>query len=162
MDALPIIVQSALEHKLPPKIDYGIAFIGCGGIVNYGHIPAYKAHGFNMIGGYDINQEVAGKTVREHNLQKVYGTLDEVLSDPNVQIVDIAVLPWEQKKIVTKAVSAGKHLLCQKPFSDHYVEAVGMTDLAQASRLKDRSPSTVSLEFDHSYHAGASHGRLAG
>ncbi len=136
MDTMPIIVQSALEHRLPPKIDYGIAFIGCGGIVNYGHIPAYKAHGFNMIGAYDINQEVAVKTVRDHNLQKVYETLDEVLLDPTVQIVDIAVLPWEQKKIVAKAVSAGKHLLCQKPFSDHYAEAVEMTDLAQPANRK--------------------------
>lgn len=136
VDSIPHIIQAALEHRLPPKTDYGIAFIGCGGIVNYGHIPAYKAHGFNMIGGHDINQEAATKTVREHNLQKVYETLDEVLLDPAVQIVDIAVLPWEQKNIVAKAVAAGKHLLCQKPFSDHYAEAVEMTNLAQQANLK--------------------------
>src|SRR5689334_18020713 len=123
MDSVPVIVRSALEHQLPPKTDYGIAFIGCGGIVNYGHIPSYRAHGFNMIGGYDINQEAAAKTVRDHGLKKVYATLDEVLNDPVVQIVDVAVLPWEQKNIVAKAVAAGKHLLCQKPFSDRYAEA---------------------------------------
>ena len=61
MDRLPPVIQSALEPKLPPKIDYGIAFIGCGGIVNYGHIPSYKTHGFNMIGGYDISLEAARK-----------------------------------------------------------------------------------------------------
>ena len=47
VDSLPPVIQSALEHKLPLKIDYGIAFIGCAGIVNNGHIPAYKVHGFN-------------------------------------------------------------------------------------------------------------------
>jgi predicted dehydrogenase len=136
IDSIPYVIQSALEHKLPPKIDYGIAFIGCGGIVNYGHIPSYKANGFHMIGGYDLNHEAAEKTTQEHGLEKVYGSLDEVLLDPMVQIVDIAVLPWEQKDIVAKAVAAGKHLLCQKPFSDHYAEAVEMTNLAEQAGLK--------------------------
>jgi predicted dehydrogenase len=136
MDSLPSILRSAFEHKLPPKVDYGIAFIGCGGIVNYGHIPAYKASGFHMIGGYDLKPEAAEKTVQEHGLEKVYGSLDEVLLDPLVHIVDIAVVAWEQKNIVAKAVAAGKHMLCQKPFSHHYAEAVEMTDLAEQAGLK--------------------------
>ncbi len=58
IDSIPVVIQSAFMHKLPPKIDYGIAFVGCGGIVNYGHIPSYQANGFNLIGGYDINPKV--------------------------------------------------------------------------------------------------------
>ena len=136
MDTIPPVVRSAFERKLPPKIDYGIAFIGCGGIVNYGHIPAYKASGFNMIGGYDLNHEAAEKTVQVHGLNKIYESLEDVLLDPRVQIVDIAVLPWEQRHIVEKAVAAGKHLLCQKPFSNQYSEAVEMTRLAEQAGLK--------------------------
>ena len=136
MDGIPPVVRSAFERKLPPKIDYGIAFIGCGGIVNYGHIPAYQASGFNMIGGYDINHEAAEKTVQVHGLNKVYESLEEILLDPSVQIVDIAVLPWEQRSIVEKALAAGKHLLCQKPFSNQYAEAVEMTRLARQAGLK--------------------------
>jgi predicted dehydrogenase len=136
IDSVPQVVQSALERKLPPKIDYGIAFIGCGGIVNYGHIPAYRASGFNMIGGYDVNYEAAEKTVQTHGLSRVYESLDELLLDPNIEIVDIAVLPWDQREIVEKAVSAGKHLLCQKPFSTNYSEAVEMTALARQAGLK--------------------------
>ena len=136
IDSIPPVVQAAFERKLPPKIDYGIAFIGCGGIVNYGHIPAYKASGFNLIGGYDLSHEVAAKTVQTHGLDKVYGSLDEVLRDPGIQIVDIAVVPWEQRDIVKKAVTARKHLLCQKPFSNKYAEAVEMTTLARQAGLK--------------------------
>jgi predicted dehydrogenase len=136
IDSIPQVIRSAFERKLPPKIDYGIAFIGCGGIVNYGHIPAYKASGFNLIGGYDRNHEAAEKTAHEHGLEKVYVSLDEVLLDPMVQIVDIAVVPWEQKGIVAKAVAARKHLLCQKPFSNQYAEAVEMTNLTQQVGLK--------------------------
>lgn len=136
MDSLPAILRSALDHKLPSKTDYGIAFIGCGGIVNYGHIPAYKSHGFHMIGGYDLNHGSAENTVREHGLPRLYKSLEDLLSDPAVQIVDIAALPWVQKELVTKAVAAGKHMLCQKPFSDTYAEAVEMTSMAQQTGLK--------------------------
>lgn len=136
MDALPLILRSALEPRLPPKTDYGIAFIGCGGIVNYGHIPSYKTHGFKMIGGYDINPEASKKTVQDHDLQKVYDTLDDVLNDPLVQIVDIATMAWDRYAIVTKASAACKHMLCQKPLSDVYSEAVEMVDVAQHAGLK--------------------------
>jgi predicted dehydrogenase len=134
--SIPDVIQSALEHKLPPKIDYGIAFIGCGGIVNYGHIPSYKTHGFNMIGGYDIDPEAARKTVQEHGLQKVYVTLDDVLNDPRIQIVDIATMAWDRRAIVETVSAAGKHMLCQKPLSDKYSEAVRMTDTARRANLK--------------------------
>ena len=136
IDAVPQVVRSAFERKLPPKIDYGIAFIGCGGIVNYGHIPAYRASGFNLIGGYDLNHEAAKKTVQAHGLSKVYESLDELLLDPSIQIVDIAVMPWGQRDIVEKSLGAGKHVLCQKPFSSRYAEAVEMTALAQRAGLK--------------------------
>ncbi len=135
-DSLPPFVQSALERKLPPKIDYGIAFVGCGGIVNYGHIPAYKASGFKMLGGYDINPVAAEQTVKAHGLSKVYASLDELLDDPKVEIVDIAVVPWEQLAIVRKVTAAKKHVLCQKPLSDKYAEAVEMVELARQARLK--------------------------
>ena len=56
--------------QLPAKADYGIGIVGCGGIVNYGHSPAYEAHGFNRIGGYDINPEAVTRTEQEHGLEK--------------------------------------------------------------------------------------------
>jgi predicted dehydrogenase len=136
MDSLPPFVHAALQRALPPKIDYGIAFIGCGGIVNYGHIPAYQASGFRMIGGYDIRPEAAQQTVRKHGLATTYDSLDEALQDPAVQILDIAILAWEQKQVVARAVAAGKHILCQKPLSEDYAEAVAMTELARQAGVK--------------------------
>jgi predicted dehydrogenase len=136
LDSIPDVIQSAFVRKLPPKTDYGIAFVGCGGIVNYGHIPSYKANGFNLIGGYDINPEAAEKTVQTHGLKRLYTSLDELLSDPSVQIVDVAVVPEQQWNVVSKVIASGKPLLCQKPFSVNYAKAVEMTNLAQQAGLK--------------------------
>lgn len=135
-DALPEIIQTALARHLPPKTDYGIAFVGCGGIVNYGHIPSYQASGFKLLGGFDVNRAAAEETVQKHGLGKVYGSLDEVLADPQVEIVDVAVLPWAQPEIVAKITAAKKHLLCQKPFSVDYAQAVAMTQRAEEAGVK--------------------------
>jgi len=100
--SIPPVIQSVFELRLPPKIDCGIAFIGCGGIVNYGHIQAYRASGFHLIGGYDLNREAAEKTVRTHGLEKVYESLDDLLLDSSIEIVDISVLPWDQRDIIER------------------------------------------------------------
>src|SRR4029079_13218965 len=102
------------KPKLPPKTDYGIGLIGCGGIVNYAHLPAYKAHHLNVVACFDANPEAAFKTAEKHGIPKVYTVLDELFADGDVEIVDIAVQPWHQLEIAKKALAAGKHLLCQK------------------------------------------------
>jgi predicted dehydrogenase len=89
-----------------------------------------------MLGGYGLNRDAAEKTVKTHGLSKVYSSLDEVLADPEVEIVDIAVMAWSQFEIAQKAIAAKKHLLCQKPFSDKYAGAVKMVELAREAGVK--------------------------
>src|SRR4051812_32553908 len=84
------------KPRFGQKTDYRIAFCGTGGIVQYAHIPAYKKAGFNILGCYDLHSETARTVAALHDIPKIYVTLDELLADPNVEIVDIAVPPWEQ------------------------------------------------------------------
>ena len=124
------------KPKLGKKTDYGIAFIGTGGIVQYAHIPAYKKAGFNLVGCYDLNYETAKKVAAEHGIPHVYKTLDELLAAPEVEVVDIAVPPWEQLKVVTKVAAAGKHMLCQKPLADNFSDAKQIVELAKKAGVK--------------------------
>ena len=99
------------KPKLPQRMDRGIGIIGTGGIVNYAHMPAYKKAGFKVVGVTDRNREQAERTAKEHGIGKVYSTVDELLRQPEIEIVDIAVYPAEQVAIVEQATAAGKHLL---------------------------------------------------
>jgi hypothetical protein len=54
------ILQVHYKPRIPEKTDYGIGIVGCGGIVNYAHLPAYKAHKLNIVACYDINADSAG------------------------------------------------------------------------------------------------------
>jgi predicted dehydrogenase len=124
------------KPKLPRSLDHGIGIVGTGGIVNYAHLPAYKKAGFKIVGVTDKNRAQAEKTACEHGISKVYASTDDLLTDPEVRIVDVAVYPDVQPGIVEQATAARKHLLCQKPFADEYAKAVRCVDLAQKANVK--------------------------
>lgn len=124
------------KPKMPCRLDHGIGIVGAGGIVNYAHLPAYKRAGFKVVAITDKNADAAQKTSREHGIPRVYGSVDEVLGDPDVEIVDIAVYPAAQAEIVEKAAASGKHMLCQKPFADEYSKAVRNVELAAKANVK--------------------------
>ena len=132
-DILPHLEYSPI---LPKRLDHGIGIIGAGGIVNYAHLPAYKKAGFKVVGITDRESDRAERTAKEHSIPRVFASVDELLADPQVKIVDIAVYPKEQAVIVEQATDAGKHLLCQKPFAEEYSKAVRNVELAERAGVK--------------------------
>jgi predicted dehydrogenase len=124
------------QIALPPKHDYGIGIVGCGGIVNYAHLPAYKAHGLNVVVCYDIDQGAARRTAQEHGIARVARSLAELLADESIQVVDIAVPPQHQLTTVEQAAAAGKHMLCQKPMALSYQDAARIVEIARSGGVK--------------------------
>lgn len=134
MDLAGYAVSDAIV--LPPRTDFGIGVIGCGGIVNYAHLPAYRQAGFRVLSCFDRDPDAAERTAREHGIPRVNGSIDELLADPEIEIVDIAITPWDQANVAARAIAAGKHLLCQKPLADRYAGAVRIVNLARDAGIK--------------------------
>jgi shikimate 5-dehydrogenase len=76
------------KPKLPQRTDHGIGIVGAGGIVNYAHLPAYKKAGFKVAGITDRNREQAERTAKDHGIGKVYASVDELLRQPEIEIID--------------------------------------------------------------------------
>jgi predicted dehydrogenase len=124
------------QPNLPPKTDYGIGIVGCGGIVNYAALPTYRKHNLNVVGCYDIRYEAAERTAREFDIPNVYRELDDLLANPEIEIVEISVPPWVQLETAARCIAARKHLLCQKPLSDNLGQAAEIVRLAREKRVK--------------------------
>jgi predicted dehydrogenase len=122
--------------QLPAKADYGIGIVGCGGIMNYAHLPAYAAHRLRVLACYDVNAETARKTAADHAIPTVYESIDALLADERIEIVDIAVPAWHQRAIAERALAAGKHLLCQKPLAEGLPDAVAIAAAARQAGRK--------------------------
>jgi len=132
--AFPYQINELPEQ--PAKIDYGIGIVGAGGIVDYAHLPAYRQAGYHVVGLTDIRCEMAEAVAQKHGIATVYPDLQALLQDPAVEIVDIAVPPWNQLGVVEQVAAARKHMLCQKPLSNTYQEAVRIVEVAREAGVK--------------------------
>jgi predicted dehydrogenase len=113
------------EHKLPTAI------VGAGEIVDLAHLPAYREHGLDIVGITDINEDRAKEVAERHGIPRVYKSHQEIAADKDVAVVDIAVYPWVQHEIAIPMLDAGKDLLCQKPISYDYDQAVEVVQHAE-------------------------------
>jgi predicted dehydrogenase len=123
-------IREAIAIRVPESHKVPIAIVGAGEIVDLAHLPAYAAHGLKVVGIHDLDQAKARAVAERHGIAKVYDSVEEIARDRDVAVVDIAVFPWGQCGIATPLLDAGKHLLCQKPISYDFDEAVRLVDHA--------------------------------
>jgi predicted dehydrogenase len=130
---------AALEYRPTFPADYrpGVAIIGCGAIAKSHHLPAYARHGVHVVGVYDP-LPAATEGLREEFpfVGRVFDTLDDVLRDPDVDIVDIATRPDVRVALIQQAAEAGKHVLAQKPLAPDLADAARATERAEQLGVK--------------------------
>jgi predicted dehydrogenase len=113
--------------------DLRIGIIGCGGIVTGAHLPGYQAAGLHVAAVYDIDEAKARAVAADFGIPVVARSAEELASRADVDVVDIAVLPWIQPQIVPVVAAAGKHMLCQKPLAMDYATGVAEVEAAEAA-----------------------------
>jgi len=108
-----------LDYRPSFPEDYrpGIGIVGCGGIVRTAHLPGYRRYGQRVVGVYDVLPEATEGVREQFGVETVFGELDELLGNPEIEIVDIATHPIVRPALVRQALAAGKHVLAQKPFA---------------------------------------------
>ena len=67
------------------------------------------------------------------NPAKVHATYEDLISDPAVDAVYISLANHLHLEWATKALNAGKHVLCEKPLATSHAEAKLMSDAAIAN-----------------------------
>ncbi len=112
--------------------EWGIAQVGLGSIT-VPHREGYRIYGQPLVGGYDPSPEAREKLLADSPGAVAYETLDELLADPRVQVVDLATPHHRQTRVpVIEAIArAGKPMLIQKPLAYSYAEALEMVKLIE-------------------------------
>jgi xylose dehydrogenase (NAD/NADP) len=72
---------------------------------------------------------------REHGIDRSHGSYDALLDDDGVDAVYISLPNGMHHEWTMKALEAGKHVLCEKPYSRHPEEAEEALALAKQARL---------------------------
>ena len=64
---------------------------------------------------------------------RVHHTLDALLNDPGVDLIDICSPPHAHADAIAAALQAGRHVLCEKPLALEAAEALRLTALAASA-----------------------------
>ena len=71
---------------------------------------------------------------REWQIERAYGSYDELLADPDVEAIYNPLPNTMHAEWSIKALDAGKHVLCEKPISRHAAEVEAAFDAAERER----------------------------
>lgn len=77
----------------------------------------------------------AEEFARTWGIDRAYGTYDELLADPDVEAVYIPLPNTMHSEWSIRSLEAGKHVLCEKPFSRHIADVERAFDAAEATGL---------------------------
>lgn len=110
-----------------------VGIIGCGAISNAYLNAAKTFEVIDIVAGADINMDVAKAKAEEHNIKAV--PVDEILADPEIKIILNLTIPQAHAEINIRALEAGKHAYCEKPFAVTREEGQGVLELAKEKGL---------------------------
>ena len=141
-----------------------IAVVGCGGIAEFAHIPAYKTmENVKIVGLCDIKLEKAKRLAASFDYEiPVYEKYSEMIEKSGADAIDICTPNYLHSIVAVEALQAGKHVFCEKPDAVDVAEAEKMKAAAEkAGRIlmvmrnnRFVAPSKVLKEFVAKGNAG--------
>lgn len=131
--------ELALDYlpRLPKRRDWRIGCAGAGFIMRDCHLVAYRQAGFNPVAIASRRPETAKAVAQQHNIATVHATMNDLLADPQVEVLDIAVPPDAQPDVIRRAVKH-KHvrgILAQKPLAMSVADARECVELCQQAGI---------------------------
>jgi predicted dehydrogenase len=158
----------------------GIGLIGCGGI-SESHLGAYKRLGLPVRALCNRTLSKARERAAEFFPEAhVCSDHRELLALPDVDVIDVTTHPPERIGLIADALSAGKHVLSQKPFVLNLQEGerliamaedegvllavnqngrwaphlAGIRESVRAGQVGSLQSVDVSIDWDHSWTVG--------
>ena len=115
---LPEITVPELPWRPPMPRAYRprIGMIGTGGI-SASHLDAYRTAGWEVAALWNRTRSKAEAKAAEYCPKaRIEDDWREMLSDAEIGVIDVTLHPEHRVEIIRAALTAGKHVLSQKPF----------------------------------------------
>lgn len=80
-------------------------------------------------------ETVIQKLAEEHGIKACYTDFEAMLENPEIDTIYVGVPNHLHYTFTKKAMMANKHVICEKPFTSNYLEAVELAELAKERNL---------------------------
>ncbi len=107
------------------------------GIIGAGNIAVKFATALNSLDHTELTaiasrDKTKAQTFADRfHIKKAYGSYEELVSDPEIDVIYIATPHTEHRNHTKLCIEAGKAVLCEKPFALNEIEARDMVDAAK-------------------------------
>jgi predicted dehydrogenase len=112
-----------------------VGIIGTGNISSAYFKTAKLVDSYELVACADLNVELAKAKAAENGVPKGC-SVDELLHDPNIELVINLTIPMAHAQVYLKALENGKHVYGEKPLSVTREEGKAVMDLANAKGLR--------------------------
>lgn len=92
---------------------------------------------YEIAGCYDILPERMAQMQKKYPACRAYSSPEEMLADPEIELVAVAVRSRDHVKFDIQVLEAGKHLIAEKPIAISYAEAMKLKEVS------DRHPGKM-------------------
>lgn len=112
-----------------------IATIGTSFITEWFLSAAAEIDNAEPIAVYSRNEQKGKDLASQYGIQKVYTDLDAMLKDDEIECVYVASPNSLHYQHASAALKAGKHVICEKPFTSTTKELKELSELAKSKHL---------------------------
>ena len=116
------------------KQTIGVGVAGTG-FIGPAHIEGLRRNGIRVLGLVGSTGEKAGQKAAELGISRAYNSLDEMLADPEIDVVHLATPNHLHHPHAKAALLAGKHVVCEKPLAMTSKESAELVELAAEKQL---------------------------
>lgn len=114
----------------------GFGIIGTGAIARQHAMAIEECPGARIAAVCDTNLPRAEEFAQNYAVERIYGSVDEMLADPQVLAVSICTPSGTHGQISMAAAKAGKHILCEKPIETKAEKIDALVQAVKESGVK--------------------------
>jgi len=116
------------------RMETQVAIVGTG-LMGVAHTNALRTNGVQIRGILGSSAEKSKKFAEEFKLLKYYRTFEEILADPEINVVHLTTPNYLHFDHAKAALMAGKHVVCEKPLTMTADESRELYFLAKKQKL---------------------------
>lgn len=123
-----------VQNRIMEEIKWGI--IGCGDVTELKSGPAFnKADNSKLMAVMRRNSEKAADYAKRHGVPKWYSDANQLIGDPEVNVVYVATPPDTHALYAIAAMKAGKPVYVEKPMARNHQECLEMIRVSEETGM---------------------------
>jgi predicted dehydrogenase len=130
----------------PISLRWGL--VGTSGFADRIFAPALKQAGQVLVGAAGSTVDHSGSFAERHGCPHSYASVDDLLQDPNIDVVWVASPNYLHEPHIASALTHGKHVLAEKPLATTGAAAAAL------ARLADSVDRRLGVGYQARFHPG--------